>query len=1095
MLILVFFALSSVLFAISDYRVGHHVTENGGLAYNSYSFIELETVTGSPDNESSGYLDTRLNSRVTVSKRIYKNGMVLLNFIQPFESDYYDFRVIINGGSSSDPLSLPGIRHFVLFLFSRQVERCMKRIFTDVASVHSKIKVSTNISTLYFTFLTKDTRSFFRCFLNAIEHREYLEKGSYFIETLQGSEEFQLLLLNPESTEVDKLAIRDIYSSVPVHGGPSLRISDMFSEYCYSSSINFDKILPTISYRLIGEIFTPRNMSLIFIGRLETAKISKLLSRLVKKKTKSEAKTNKPQDPAGIEKANKAIRGLESSIIVRKGFTSNVMRVYVPFVADDLKSLASNAHVFVMAILSSKHRNGILNFLFMNEFITKSRVNYYLEYSTIMIYIEVVLSSNGREHVPIIIDSIISYFNLMRRTVMSDRVFSEVQRIFDEQLSMSTTAFAESAEHYISSHLLMSESPTSILVSSMNTQFSRGDVEHFLSKMSLESTIVSLSVPERYNLSSIIFNKRNSNGTFGVNAIESHSNVKFTVFKTSHVFSKNLSSLGPSHAEEVFGLQLPNTELISSVFLPRFTSQPIFEKIVPLHNSLDIHNEYLESTNNRVTISHTMAFKSITTSRVWFSNNEKYGKSVKLLLKFTMREWSPSIREFADRATAFSILTALHILTAVINIKVDEKLSFTHRLGMHVEFVPAQSYYDAISDPFEMYMIVKSPTDYVSLVMSEVSKVLTSFDATLLGKDTLFLARKFAKDTLLRLYTGYNHFDKDVKVIAQIVSSQHCSFIRLAKALERGVNARFIQAVYSSLLLSPSIYGLIEGNLTPFHANHILNVFIESLDHKFFLKEINCENTQSLFNPVKYLAEGESSDPSNGFPNIEMDTRVLDVSTVPRMYRRLFTQKLDFTASSSCSTISILVGKMSVENYSKAILMKEALLYEFTNSASLVKDVSFTSKLSFIANKFIVILLSIESSELSTGAIARMLHENFVQSISRIIIGSESRSYIRKALEHTDFKTPLSDQRFLLSKFEQLDLMSRCRQYMHDLKRSCVSKLLAQIKDLPRIFIATQKVSNVKASISSLEYVPEGYLDIGVNYKILLDDAAVGFES
>ncbi|OII74381.1 secreted insulinase-like peptidase [Cryptosporidium ubiquitum] len=1061
---------------------------------HGHSLLELEQIDGENGSETYKYKDVGFNDDVILSKQSFNNGFTLLNIKQPFESKYSDFRVVINGGSSSDPSDLPGIRYFALLLFSKQVNRCMNKIFKDELIANFKIEINAAISNLKFTFLSNQTSKFFSCFLNAISNKMYLENKSYYFEILQASDEFDSVISDPNSIEVDKLAIRMIYSTESSLGCTSLQFLNLFSKTCYKNSINLDTELPKYSHKLISEMFKPHMLSAIFIGNLTTSRLTKLLSGLTRGKLRNQVQN----DFSKINRANKAINNSGSNVIIRRGFSNDKLRIHIPFNTDDLKSLESNSHIFVINILDSRHNSGIFNFIFMNKFASHSRIGYYIEYSTIVLYFELSLTRKGLENIPVIIDSIVSYFNLLKNSVISDRAYSEVQQLFDLHLSTSTIFLAESMVHYLSSHFIMSKSSTNILSSNINTQFVRSDVEYFLSKMSLDSLKVSLYISSHFDIKKVFSNNFRNREMLSKAIVEPHTNILLLVFETDDILPNKLSSLSPSYALDTYGLQLPNDELISTINLPSFYSMPIFEKIVPLHKSLDIHYNYLKKTNRMTTISRTMSFKSITTSQIWFSNNEIYGKNVKLNLKFSLREWSPLMNKFYGKVNVYSILSAIHTFTTILNIKLYESLSYIYRLtGTIVELIPSQSYNEAVSDPFEFYLIVNSPINYFSLIMSETSRLLLSFDTFLSDKGLLAKAVILAKQSLLEFYKSYSQIEKDTKVIAQIVSSQHCSFGSLRRYFEQSSNVEFIKAVYDSLLLSPTIYGFIEGNLTPFHANHILNVFIEGLNHKFFHMEINEENTQEFLKQVSYPRSRNYLDLMGKSPEVDIGTFVLDVSTIPNEYKKLFVQKLDVTASSSYSTAAILIGQLNVENYIKGSIINEALKYEalnkFSSKNTSTKEIDFHSSITLVANRFIAVLLSMGSVKLSAGTLTQAIHKSLTESISKIMKNCKSKSYHKKVLEKINLSDPLSNKKFFLSKSNLVKLVDESKEYFDSLNHTSISNLLNETGNLPNVIITTQKVSNIKASISSLDFIPEGYNDISDNYKSLLDNQIAEF--
>ncbi|KAH8583780.1 secreted insulinase like peptidase [Cryptosporidium sp. chipmunk genotype I] len=1078
------------LFFLNNNRIGSYIGSSSELSYNSHSLLELERLCFEGNCETYKYRDVYLNEDVVISKNSFNNGFTLLNIQQPFESLHSDFRIVFNGGSYSDPIELPGIRYFTLFLFSKQVNNCMNRMFKEETHANFKIKVDATSSTLTFTFLTRQANKFFDCFHNTIKNQMYLEGRSYFVEILQASEEFDTMIYDASSIEVDKLMIRMIYGSLSQFGCESLQISSIFSQSCFKSSIRLDDELPKYSLKLVNEIFKPNAMFATFIGKLTDKNLKKMLSKLTKGKLRNDNEVK--VDYSKVNKANMAINNMGSNIFVRKGFQSDVLRIYIPFETEDMKLFTSNAHMFVLSILNSRHRNGISNFVFVNSFATKLSCYYYVEYSTKILYLELILTKNGLLNIPVIIESVVSYFNLMKSTVMSDRVYSEVQRLFDYHLTKSTVTLAESVEHYVSSHFLISSSLSNILASNLNTQFTRSDVEQFLSKMNLGSVAISLSISGKFKPIDILLDGNRNVEAFPIETIEPHTNIRVSLFKIDDILPNKLSSLSPMYAVDTYGLQLPNNDLISYISLPSFYSMPIFNKLVTLHKSLDIHYKYLNDSNRKTTISRTMAFKSITTAGIWFSNNKSYDKNINLELKFGLRKWSPLMEKFNDKLSAFSILTAIHIFTAALNIKLGKTLYYTNRLRADVRFVPSQTYSDIVSDPFELFLIVNAPVDYFTLIMSDISKVILSFD-TYLSQEIISHAKTVAKDTLLKLYTSYSQLEKDAKIITQLVSSHHCSLAKLGIAIEKDINVELIRAVHASLFASPTIYGIIEGNLTPFHANHILNVFIESLDHEFFLLESTPEKSLEFFSIASYPKNEDGSDFLGPVPNISINTFILDVSTVPIEYRKIYTQKLDITADSSYSTAAILIGKLTVSSYVKAYVVKEALSYEISSEISSTKNVSFTSAVSIVANNFVVALFSFKSDELSTGSLTRILDENLNKSIPKVTKSCKSKSYLKKVLENIDLRDNISETKFLLSKFSIMNLIVGAREHLYSRSQVEISEFLSDLKSIPRILIATQKVSNLKAAISSLDYIPSGYKNVGIDYKFLLDNANVVF--
>ncbi|CUV05359.1 unnamed protein product [Cryptosporidium hominis] len=1066
------------LFLLNENLISSYIGSKSKSHY-SHSLLELEKVSGENGFETFKYRDVYLNEDVLISRKSFNNGFTLFNIQQPFESSYSDFRITFNSGSSSDPIHLPGIRYFALFIFSKQVNVCMSKVFSEETHANFKIKIDATRSTLIFTFLTEQTNKFFDCFLNTIKNQSYLENSSYFVEILQASEEFEKILDDPSSIEVDKLMIRMIYGNLPSFGCESLQISSIFSESCFKSSIKLNVELPKYSRQIVNSIFKPHAMSAIFIGKLNNSSLIKGLSSL----TKGKLRKTDDLDCNKINKANMAIKNLTSNIILRNGFHTNILRLYIPFETYDLESLASNGQAFILSILNSRHRSGILNFIFMNRFANNVNSYYYSEYTTTILYLEVNLTEKGLQNIPIIIESIVSYLTLIKRTVSSDKLFSEAQNLFNYHLTKSTVILSEAIENYLSSHFIMSKSSSNILNSNINTQFTRANVEYFISKMNLNSITVTLYVPDQLDHLSL-FKKNEKSGIFPVETIEPHTNTRVFIFKMADIFPNKLSSLSTKYAVDTFGLQLPNNDLISNISLPFFHSAPIFEKLLHLHKSLDIHYKYLKELGSETIISRTMAYKSITTSGIWFSSNGLFSKSVNLELKFSLRKWSPLLEKFNGEVSSFLILATIHILTAILNIKLSETLYYTNRLKSNIAFIPAQSFSDMISDPFEIFLVVNAPIDYFTLIMNDVLNTILSFDSYL-TEEIVIRAKKAARNTLLRLYEGYTQFEKDLKIVTQIVSSQHCSFLRLGTSLKNDFDIELIRIVYSSLFTSPSIYGLIQGNLTPFHANHILNVFIQGLGHEFFSMEINEENSLNFFN--KEVHNNDKNDSNDYAPILEINTSILDISTIPNEYKSMYTHKLDFTADASYSTVVLLIGKLTVPSFIKATAIKEALSNEISSRISSDKKIDFASSLSIVANNFVVVSLSIRSVEFLAGTLNRILDKELNQSISKVLKSHKSKSYVNKILENMNFVDNVFETKFLLSKISILNLVGGTREYLDKMELSDISDLLSDIETVPRIMIATQKVTNLKASKTSLDFIPSGYKDIRSDYKCLLE--------
>ncbi|KAL5369774.1 secreted insulinase-like peptidase [Cryptosporidium parvum] len=1066
------------LFLFNENPISSNIGSKSRLHY-SHSLLELEKVSDENGLETFKYRDVYLNEDVLISRKSFNNGFTLFNIQQPFESSYSNFRITFNSGSSSDPIQLPGIRYFALFIFSKQVNVCMSKVFKEETHANFKIKIDATRSTLIFTFLTEKTNKFFDCFLNTIKNQSYLENSSYLIEILQASEEFERILDDPSSIEVDKLMIRMIYGSLPSLSCEQLQISSIFSQSCFKSSIKLDVELPKYSRQIVNSIFKPHAMSAIFIGKLNNSSLIKGLSSL----TKGKLRKKEDLDYNKINIANMAIKNLTSNIVLRNGFHTNILRLYIPFETYDLESLASNGQAFILSILNSRHRSGILNFIFMNRFANNVNSYYYSEYTTTILYLEVNLTEKGLQNIPIIIESIASYLNLIKRTVASDRLFAEAQNLFNYHLTKSTVILSEAIENYLSSHFIMSRPSSDILNSNINTQFIRANVEHFISKMNLDSITVTLHILDQLNPLSVITKKNEKFEIFPVETVEPHTNIRVFIIKTADILSNKLSSLSPTYAVDTFGLQLPNNDLISNISLPFFHSMPIFEKLLNLHKSLDIHYKYLKESGSETIISRTMAYKSITTSGIWFSNNGSFSKSVNLELKFGLRKWSPLLEKFNGEVSSFLILATIHILTAILNIKLSETLYYTNRLKSNIGFIPAQSFSDIISDPFEIFLVVNAPIDYFTLIMNDVLNTILSFDSYL-TEEIIISAKRAAKSTLLRLYKGYTQFEKDLKIVTQIVSSQHCSFLRLGAFLENDFDIELVRIVYSSLFASPSIYGLIQGNLTPFHANHILNVFIQGLGHEFFSMEINEENSLNFFNKEVY---NNDKNDSNNYVPIEINTSILDISTIPNEYKSMYTHKLDFTADASYSTVVLLIGQLTVPSIIKASAIKEALSNEISSRVSSDKKIDFASSLSVVANNFVVVSLSIRSIEFLAGTLNRILDKELNQSISKVLKSHKSKSYVNKIFENMNFADNVFETKFLLSKISILNLVGGTREYLNKMKLSDISNLLSDIETVPRIMIATQKVNNLKASKTSLDFIPSGYKDIKNDYKCLLE--------
>lgn len=1087
----VFLLLFSILFATENIQTSQHDALEYRGAFNGYlSFMEMKDaamVRYAGEFDPISFYKPPGACRPVASGGIFRSGLMMVNIKRPKHIEHDEFRLVFSEGSSSDSLDLPGVRHISLSLFSKQVQNCVDLKLKQTVNILSSIKVETSTSVLSIVFPKKHVQVFLRCFISTIQSSEYLDKESYSSEVAEISRHFKEVVSSFVSIEADKLAIRSIYSSIPEFGSPAMRVSSIFSESRNNKASNYEKALPNTVKKLIPNMFKPQNFSIIFYTSLETYEAKKYIFSLTDWAPMLSAGSEqaKSQRKAAIEKANKAIKNMGSCVIVRKGSPTNVLRIYIPFITDDLRSLSSNGHIIVMAILSSRHRGGVLNFLFINGFVDRIKVDYYVEHSTIMIYIEIYLSEKGTQNVPLIIDSVVSYMNLIKKTSTSREVFADARRIFDNRLSSSDIYLMETIEHYVNSHLIIpSKSPGDIFKNKINAYPSDSEIEYFISKMSLESVVATLFVRDQSGPVSSLF-RRDDLAGLGKDLVEPHSNVRLTVFKMEDIFQSKLHEKDASHAK-VFGLYLTREEAMGFVHLPTFFSKPILNKINLLHESMDIYYRDLLEVGRSIKISHTMSFKSVTTSKVWYTNTAAHDRFVKLQLKLGMHEWSNMAKEVTYPVSTLTVVTALHKLTAILNMEAINNLKFMLRFGALVEFIPPQLYHGGVSEPFEVYLIVKSPINYLALVMSEVSKILKSPDIVSYG--SVSNSREFAVDTLIRLKSERSSTERNIDIISQMVSNMLCSFEELEESLMKDMDVKLVQAVHSSILSSPIIYGYIEGNLTPFHANHILNMFIESLGHKFFLKEANESNTKRFLTPVSYDAPTFRSRDSV-LSRTNINAPVLDVNTVPHGNKKLLVNLNDPYIESMSSAIAILIGELSVENLSRSSMIRAAIKFESSAGNSFNGGVKLSSNIHVVANKFLIILVSVDGGQdIDAGSSARILDERFNSFLDGLPARTIQKNYLAK-IKKISLGTLLSlmDQGLFLSPISPLNLALNSKKHMASSDVTAFGTFLGEVQYLPRVFIITSGGSSEEKCPT---YIPQGYKSTGGNYKLLFGGKA-----
>ncbi|KAF7456965.1 secreted insulinase-like peptidase [Cryptosporidium felis] len=1049
------------------------------------SFIELLNTGSTSGAETYKFVDSS-KQEYFLSHVSLKNGIKLLNVQQAGRKES-KLRVILNRGTADDPEDLPGVGHFSLFLLTKRMGICLKQKMEGEPSDFYTINVGTHSSTLTFK-IQGSVKSFFKCLSYSLKFKNYLDSNSSYLEMTAASIKFEGSIESVKSIDIDKLIMNDIYYSKCNSSNELFTKSELFSYFCHKKSLDIKSLLPRAAADIISKISDPSMLTFIFIGDQNTATLTKILSGL----TKGRSSQPLVHINERVLDATKVIGNTENTIFFRNDFHHNTLKLYIPFITEDLELLSGNSHLFVMSLLNSDHRGGILNFLLMNEFASGIHVGYFVEHSSIKIYLQIALTLKGSHNIPLVIDSVFSYFNIMKKTVISDEVFRQMQTVSDHYIGSSIEFLLNVAEMYYKSHNYFSASSENILKSDLNTNFSRSLVERFISSMRLESAIVSFSLASSLNPIEVLYRKLDASGVNPKMRMERFSNVKFTVFEYSSVFPIPVSDLSPFYGLNTYGLELPHSEPINLLTHPKFVSEPLSESIASLHNSLDIHAKHLADLGKSVTISQTMGFKSLTTSRVLFSNNSQQGKNVKLDLKFSLRQWSPLMEPLMTDISPFSVMSAMHIMTAIINQKFDREFSKFARFGSNVKMIPTQTFYDAISDPFELFLSINIPTYYLTYVLSEVSIILNSFDQLLQDPEIFNKARIYAKRTLYKEYVDLNQLDKDIKVITQLVSSQHCSFKLMGSSFDENPNRDLVKAVFSSIFAAPSIFGFIQGNLTPFHANHALNVFIESINHSEFYKEPTPENIYEFLKPVSSLAEsGKGSNKKK--PGLFIETGILDISTVPPVYMKMITQKLDFTVSFSSVTVSILVGTLEKKNYLRAALIREVLNRDLIQRASAIEDTTYTSNIAISANGFISVLFSIKSKNIDTGSLTKVFYEKFKQSMDKGFKIVRSKAFMKQDLATLDLKVPINKDKILLSRFDQFTLMNESKLYMLSLSRSEVAGLYDDLRNMPILILVTQKVSNLNTSISSVDYIPEGFTPIGEDYKVLLDDPRVSF--
>lgn len=1042
--------------------------------FGQTSFLEFIQIGNNTNLELFKYIDETKNTH-NLTHSTFENGFSLMH-IEGYQSFRSEVRIIISQGVSSDNLQAPGVRYLALKLFTSQVQMCVFNTFKSSENLSASIRSDVLHSRIKFN-INGDSGILLDCIVKTIKSKDKfrdLELSSPHL--LELTREFERQVRDPNYSSLDLLIINEFIRKKLDFESQLLQMCNAFSVSNYNKSSSTRELLVKEVGDILSTFYVPSLLTLIYMGDLSYNDLKKKLSFFVNAK-KSESKLPSPKLESFVPLREKLHSG-RNIVSVRSAEREDIVRVFVPFNTDSLDLIASNSFLFLVNLLDSRHRKGIVNFLLANAFVKQSEVGYSFTSGSMVLFVTVKLTRKGLENIPVVVDSIFSYFNLIKKSPLPEKLFSENQHVLDEKIRKDPFYVASLGELYFGVRKAFGLPVKNALNSNLNTQFCEDNVKEFISRMDLSSSIVSFSLKSEFVMENLFFNeKMNNTKPFARGMAERHSNVVFTPIYIDEFYSGSYSDFNPNHGRESYKIELPYSEMASSTVQHSSIRDSMSARLYLLHRA--VSEAYLNLKSDTI-VSKTMSFKSKLTGRVWYSNTREYGKNVDMLLRFSSWYWAPGFEgEFSDieqkqsflnQDSSVKLVAAIHVLSTYLTLETRQILAKVLRFDGSVGFIAAQLFLVKFSTPFEIYLSVRAPANYLTFVLGHIANILNK-DISI-SAERLKNLHSLSRENLLKHYQSVDSSELTSKFVSQMmVPSQH-SFDQIDKALEEGVGIKYIRLVSKTLFKYSRLRGRISGVITPFQANHVINFFLKSINHAYF-EDVN-----------------PSDIPHSNLP-FQLTFPSLDVSSIPENMKKTFYRRMDYVSRYSTATIVLFIGSVTLVNsYIKALLLRELydeLLHKELNKKNMYL---FSSKVLFSASEFISVELSLRSNTRDTEELSKTLFLGFESANQKIPKVMKNKKSAKNILLRAVNNIRIQDDSFVFATFYHEDLYKVTAELAKGLYHADIRLLVDNVSQIPNLFVAHHKVDNINAAIASSDYIPEGYTTI-TNPRAIIDTGAV----
>ncbi|KAK6589208.1 secreted insulinase like peptidase [Cryptosporidium xiaoi] len=1048
-----------------------------GFTYNHASFLEFTNIGDNSELEHYQYVDGETRNTYKLTHKTFNNGFTLMH-LGGYENSRSELRLVISRGVSSDSLHTPGIRFLALSIFGAYVQGCMFDSSKGKDDLSLSIKSETLYSRVGFR-VNGNSEALIECIYKAAKTKEkYYDLESNFEYLVDITKDFEKIVRDPVYNSVDIMLIKEFIRSKIGFESQVLQLCNAFS----TSNYNKISLLKELMNKQIGEILKslriPSLLSIIYVGDMSYSDLQKRLFFFTGLKEVDQLSESINLD--SLAPLREAIHSGRSVVSLRKNKKENIVRIFVPFKTDSLDLMVDNSFLFIIRLFDSRHRKGIINFLFANIFTVSTEVGYNFISGSMVLHITLRLTKKGRENIPIVVDSVFSYLNLIKKSVLSEKLCLETQQTLDEKIKKDPLYVSDLSELYFGVRKSLGLSIKNALYHNLDTEFNLSKINLFLSRMDLSSSFVLFTVKNYFSLSELFFaEKLSTTELFARSTAERYSNVIFTPFYADAFYNGLYSDFDPEHGRERYKLDLPYSDTSSSTSLPVFALDSMSSKVYLLHRAVSEAYSYIGSD---MVVSKTMSFKSQLTERIWYSNTMSYGLNVDVLLRFSLWFWAPGFdnifgyMENTDRnineQISITLVSAIHVLSAYLKLETRQIFARMLRYDGFVGFTPSQTYFDWFSTPLELYLSVRAPTNYLTFIFDQIAQIFNKEIS--IDEKNLRELHVSARRSLLKHYQELDNNLFTSKLVSQMISPTQHTFNQIDKGLEEGVSLEQIRLVAKTIFNHSRLRGRIFGNITPFQANHALNVFLKSIDHAYF------EDTTPSELPHSKL-------PFSGLYSS------IDANTIPEGLKKTFYRRMDYVSASSAATIVLLIGPISLQSsYAKALILRE--LYQKIILQEFEEDdrYNFSTKVLFSVSEFVSVELSLKSNVEDTKELSKKLYSEFKDANKKIPKLLKSRKSTKKILLRAVENIKISESSFVFATFYHENLYKVTLDFIKGLYHADVMSLINGVSDIPNLLIAHHKVDNINAALESDDFVPPGYTVI-VDPKELIRSEGVEF--